>query len=94
MCLTGAGLVLCLVAAVGFLLGPAEDSTGAGERYDQGVANYNQELERMQSANSMMPVPAKGKTRLQAHREDALFGLAVGAVMSVGGLIMILRNRL
>jgi hypothetical protein len=87
-----AGTILAAIATIALLIGPGPDPTGAGEIYDKVVEEYNKQAKEVQESNPSMPAPALGKTRLQAHREDAAFGLIVGCLVLSAGLLLYFRN--
>jgi hypothetical protein len=86
------GMLLGTIATVALFSQPA-DPIGAGELYDQQVEAYNKQMKEMADANPSLPAPTLGKTRLQAHRENAAFGLVVAGLMVGVGLVLYFRNR-
>ncbi len=87
------GTILAAIAIIALLIGPGPDPTGAGKVYDKVVEEYNKQAKEVQESNPDMPAPALGKTRLQAHREDATFGLILNALLVTGGLFLFFRMR-
>lgn len=92
------GIVLC---AVGLLLGiiagsayfsPPENPTGAAN-YDRSVDAYNDRVDEIAESGLELPAMRKGKTLLQAHKEDTLFWMLVAGVITFAGLLLCLMNR-
>ena len=80
------GVLVTTFAAVARVSPPA-DPTGAGATYDQSVEAYNQQVEQLAKENNL-PTPAKGKSRLDVHREDTMFAMLAGGVLAVAGCLL------
>ncbi|MFV1965576.1 MAG: hypothetical protein ACC628_09155 [Pirellulaceae bacterium] len=86
------GILLGMFATRAHFSAPT-DRTGAGAQYDEFVNAYNKQLKEMADANPNLPDPAFGKTWLQAHKEDTMFGMIVAGLMFTVGLVLYYLNR-
>ena len=97
--LAGTGIAFC---AIGLMLGtmaiiahfsPPDDPTGAAASYDKSVDAYNDRVNEIVESSPGLAAMPKGKTFLQAHREDTLFWIVVAGVVAFAGIALCLTSR-
>ncbi|MCA9135034.1 MAG: hypothetical protein KDA45_17820, partial [Planctomycetales bacterium] len=69
-----------------------EDPTGAAASYDESVDTYNDRIDNLAASNPELPAIQRGRTFLQAHKEDTLFWILVAGVVTTVGLLLFIRQ--
>lgn len=90
--LCAVGISLSAIAGIAHL-SPPEDPTGAGAIYDEHVETYNRRVKAIAQSNPSLPILARAKTRVQAHREDTMFAVIVGGVIAAAGIVLSCCHR-